>query len=305
MYDIAIIGGGTAGLTAAIYGQRAGKKTVVLEGKVFGGQISYSHRVENYPGIAAISGSEFTMNLLEQAKALGAEIIQEQVTGVESCGEYRRVHTGTGNIPCKTIIIASGVNPRKLGFESEEKLIGAGVSYCATCDGAFFKNMDVAVVGGGSTALEDAEFLSNYCSKVYLIHRRDEFRGEEKLVEALLSRDIVQFLLSCTVNDINGKGFVEGLNIHNIKTGEDFDIEVAGLFVAIGQVPENQIFADLVELDDSGFIVAGEECLTSAPGIFAAGDCRTKSIRQLTTAAADGSVAALAATKFIATEITY
>lgn len=299
MYDIGIIGGGTAGLTAAIYGQRAGKKTVVLEHMNYGGQIVSSHKVENYPAIASISGAEYSMNLLNQAMNLGAEAAMEEVTGIRDEDGYKVIETKGKEYECKTVIIATGVTHRHMGMEKEVKLTGAGVSYCATCDGAFFRGKDVAVVGGGNTALQDADFLSNYCNKVYLIHRRDEFRGDNSLVETLKTRENVEFVLSATVNDINGDNFVEGLNLHNKKTGEDFDIAVSGVFVAIGQIPQNQIFAETVKLDDYGFILASEDCLTSHPGIFVAGDCRTKEVRQLTTAAADGAVAALAACKYI------
>ena len=299
MYDIGIIGGGTAGLTAAIYGQRAGKKTVVLEHMNYGGQIVSSHKVENYPAIASISGAEYSMNLLNQAMNLGAEAAMEEVTGIRDEDGYKVIETNGKEYECKTVIIATGVTHRHMGMEKEIKLTGAGVSYCATCDGAFFRGKDVAVVGGGNTALQDADFLSNYCNKVYLVHRRDEFRGDKSLVETLKTRENVEFVLSATVNDINGENFVEGLNLHNKKTDEDFDIAVSGVFVAIGQIPQNQLFADTVKLDDYGFILATEDCLTSHPGIFVAGDCRTKEVRQLTTAAADGAVAALAACKYI------
>ena len=299
MYDIGIIGGGTAGLTAAIYGQRAGKKTVVLEHMNYGGQIVSSHKVENYPAIASISGAEYSMNLLNQAMNLGAEAAMEEVTGIRDEDGYKVIETNGKEYECKTVIIATGVTHRHMGMEKEIKLTGAGVSYCATCDGAFFRGKDVAVVGGGNTALQDADFLSNYCNKVYLVHRRDEFRGDNSLVETLKTRENVEFVLSATVNDINGENFVEGLNLHNKKTDEDFDIAVSGVFVAIGQIPQNQLFADTVKLDDYGFILATEDCLTSHPGIFVAGDCRTKEVRQLTTAAADGAVAALAACKYI------
>ena len=299
MYDIGIIGGGTAGLTAAIYGQRAGKKTVVLEHMNYGGQIVSSHKVENYPAIASISGAEYSMNLLNQAMNLGAEAAMEEVTGIRDEEGYKVIETNGKEYECKTVIIATGVTHRHMGMEKEIKLTGAGVSYCATCDGAFFKGKDVAVVGGGNTALQDADFLSNYCNKVYLVHRRDEFRGDNSLVETLKTRENVEFVLSATVNDINGDNFVEGLNLHNKKTDEDFDIAVSGVFVAIGQIPQNQLFAETVKLDEYGFILASEDCLTSHPGIFVAGDCRTKEVRQLTTAAADGAVAALAACKYI------
>ena len=299
MYDIGIIGGGTAGLTSAIYGQRAGKKTVVIEHANFGGQIVSSHKVENYPAIASISGAEYSMNLLNQAMNLGAECAMEEVTGIRDEDGYKVIETKGKEYECKTVIIATGVTHRHMGMEKEIKLTGAGVSYCATCDGAFFRGKDVAVIGGGNTALQDADFLSNYCNKVYLVHRRDEFRGDVSLVETLKTRENVEFVLSATVKDIKGENMVEGLILNDKKTGEDFEKAVSGIFVAIGQIPQNQIFAETVKLDEYGFILASEDCLTSHPGIFVAGDCRTKEVRQLTTAAADGAVAALAACKYI------
>ena len=299
MYDIGIIGGGTAGMTAAIYGQRAGKRTVIIEAMNYGGQITSSPNVENYPGIASVSGAEFSMNLLDQAMKLGAETELEQVTGIREEDGIKVIETEGKEYPCRTVIIATGVTHRHLGLEKEDKLVGAGVSYCATCDGAFFKGRDVAVIGGGNTALQDAEFLSNYCNKVYLVHRRDEFRGEAGLVEPLKRKENVEFVLSATVKELVGEHVVEGLVLNNKKTGEDFQISVSGVFAGIGQVPENQAFAGLVRLDESGFVEASEDCVTSCEGIFAAGDCRTKEVRQLTTAAADGAVAALAACRYI------
>lgn len=302
MYDIGIIGGGTAGMTAAIYGQRAGKRTVIIEGTNFGGQIVSSTNVENYPGIASVSGSEFSMNLLDQAMKLGAETVVEQADSVQKEDGMFVIETSEKAYPCRSVILATGVTHRHLGIEKEEKLVGAGVSYCATCDGAFFRGRDVAVIGGGNTALQDAEFLSNYCRKVYLIHRRDEFRGEKSLAERLKEKENVEFVLSATVKEIVGETMVEGLILSNKKTGEEFKIEVSGVFVAIGQIPQNDKFKDLVKLDENGFILASEDCLTSCPGVFAAGDCRTKEVRQLTTAAADGAVAGLAACKYLAGE---
>ena len=199
MYDIGIIGGGTAGMTAAIYGQRAGKRTVIIEGTNFGGQITSSTNVENYPGIASVSGSEFSMNLLDQAMKLGAETIVDQVSAVTKEEGMFVLETSEKAYPCRSVILATGVTHRHLGIEKEEKLVGAGVSYCATCDGAFFRGRDVAVIGGGNTALQDAEFLSNYCRKVYLVHRRDEFRGEKSLVKRLEEKENVEFVLSATV----------------------------------------------------------------------------------------------------------
>lgn len=300
MYDIGIIGGGTAGMTAAIYGQRAGKRTVIIEGGSFGGQITSSPNVENYPGIASVSGSEFSMNLLDQAMKLGAETVTERVTGIRDEGQVKVIVTTGKEYPCRSIILATGVTHRHLGVPNEERLTGAGVSYCATCDGAFFRGREVAVVGGGSTALQDAEFLSNYCSKVYLIHRRDEFRGEESIVKRLREKDNIEFILSSVVREIIGESVVEGLMIRDMKTGEDFTLNISGVFIAVGQIPQNEMFAETVKLDGSGFVLAAEDCVTSCPGIFAAGDCRTKEVRQLTTAAADGAVAALAACRYVA-----
>ena len=300
MYDIGIIGGGTAGMTAAVYGQRAGKKTLIIEGGAFGGQITSSPNVENYPGIASVSGSEFSMNLLDQAMKLGADTVTEQVTGIRDEGGQKVIVTAGKEYSCKSIILATGVTHRHLGAPGEERLTGAGVSYCATCDGMFFRGRDVAVVGGGSTALQDAEFLSNYCKKVFLIHRRDGFRGEDSIVKRLREKENVEFILSATVKEIVGEDMVEKLILNHKKNGEEFELPVSGVFVAVGQIPKNEIFADTVKLDADGFILASEDCITSHPGIFAAGDCRTKEVRQLTTAAADGAVAALAACKYIA-----
>ena len=300
MYDIGIIGGGTAGMTAAIYGQRAGKKTIIIEGGVFGGQITSSPNVENYPGIASVSGSEFSMNLLDQAVKLGAETAMDQVTGIREEDGVKITETAGKEYPCRSVILATGVTHRHLGIPNEERLTGAGVSYCATCDGMFFRGRDVAVIGGGSTALQDAEFLSNYCRKVYLIHRRDEFRGEDSIVKRLQGKENVEFILSATVKEIIGDQAVERLIVNSKKSRKEFKLDVSGVFIAVGQIPKNEIFADVVKLDADGFILAAEDCITSRPGIFAAGDCRTKEVRQLTTAAADGAVAALAACKYIA-----
>lgn len=299
MYDIGIIGGGTAGLTAAIYGQRAGKQTVVFESANYGGQIVFSANVENYPGIASISGSQYSMNLMEQAVKLGAETKREQVVDVQKTETGYVVKTVEQEYLCRTVVLATGVTHRHLGLEKEEKLTGAGVSYCATCDGMFLRGRNVAVIGGGNTALQDAEFLSNYCKQVYLVHRRDEFRGDAKNVEALKQKENVEFVLSAVPKEILGDTMVEGLVVTDQKNGEERQLDVSGIFVAIGHLPKNETFAELVALDSSGFIKAGESCETSQPGVFAAGDCRTKEVRQLTTAAADGAVAALAAVKYM------
>lgn len=301
MYDIVIVGGGTAGMTAAIYGLRAGKKVMLIEGSTFGGQITLSPHVENYPGIAGMSGNEFATSLVEQVQALGAELEYTKVIEIKKDNLQKIVITEDGEIPCKTVILATGVTHRHLGISKEEQLTGAGVSYCAVCDGAFFKGLDVAVIGGGSTALQDAAFLSEYCRKVYLIHRRDEFRGENHLVHSLKAKDNVEFVLDSVVTELVGTDAVEGIKIQNKKSGESTELKVEGVFVAVGQKPNNEAFEDMVKLNDYGYILAAEDCMTSAPGIFAAGDCRTKEVRQLTTAAADGAVAALAACRYIDT----
>lgn len=299
MFDIGIIGGGTAGLTAAVYGQRAGKKTIVLEAGNFGGQIVVSHKVENYPGIVSISGSEFSMNLMNQAKALGAVTESAQVVRVRTEGNHKVIETTGDSCTCRTVILATGLTHRRLGVKNEEKLVGAGVSYCATCDGMFFRGRDVAVIGGGNTGLQDAIFLSNYCNKVYLVHRRDTFRGEERLVNTLKEKENVEFILNATVKEIVGQEYVEGVILNDLVAGSTKELKVDGIFVAVGQIPKNDIFEDVVKLSGDGYILASEDCITSCPGIFAAGDCRTKEIRQLTTAAADGAVAALAACNYI------
>ena len=315
MYDIIIIGAGPAGLSAAIYGQRAGKKTLVLEQKQYGGQIVVTPEIENYPGIAKISGFEFATNLYEQAKNLGAEILMEQVLGIENqatetlsvaeiqdvddLGVGKCVRTSEAVYRGKTVIIATGVSRRKLGLENEERLVGAGISYCATCDGMFFRGKDVAVNGGGNTALEDALFLSNYCNQVYVIHRRAEFRGEKRLQVALEMRENVTFILDSRITALSGQPVLENITIQNVLTKEEQQLNVNGLFVAIGQEPDCRIFTSVVELDEYGYIIADENCKTSVEGIYVAGDCRTKKIRQLTTATADGTVAALAACEYI------
>ena len=293
--DLIIVGAGTAGLTAAIYAQRAGKQAIVLEALTYGGQIVNSPDVENYPGFAHVSGFDFATALYEQATGLGAQLRFEKAESIEDRGEEKVVHTATTDYVCKAVILATGAKNRPLGVEKEQKLIGAGVSYCATCDGNFYRGKTVAVNGGGNTALEDAAYLSDICEKVYLIHRRDEFRGDEKDVATLREKDNVEFVLNATITDLIGEDRIEGIVVTDKITGEERTLQIDGLFVAIGQMPDNGAFAELAELDPAGYILAGEDCRTKTPGIYTAGDCRTKTVRQLTTAAADGAVAALAA----------
>lgn len=298
--DIIVIGAGTAGLTCAIYGLRAGKSVLVLEEKMYGGQIVNTPSVENYPGYKNISGFEFANNLYEQAKALGMEYINEKVTGIKTYSEkngLRAVVTEKGTYETRAVVIATGAKNRMLGLEREKELTGKGVSYCATCDGAFFKGRAAAVVGGGNTALEDALFLSNYCSKVYVIHRREEFRGDKSDVDKLKTKENVELVLNSTVEELLGENTLNGVNVRNVNDNTLTKLSVDGLFVAVGQVPDNESFREAVKLDDKGYIVAGEDCRTGTDGIFAAGDCRTKGVRQLVTAAGDGAVAGLEASK--------
>ncbi len=301
MADVLIIGGGPAGLSAAIYVQRSGKQAIVLEAVTVGGQIINTPEIANYPGIKEISGFDFSMGLYEQATALGAEVTYEKAVGIQEKQEGGfAVKTESGKeFEAKAVIIATGAKNRQLGLEREGALIGRGVSYCATCDGAFFKGKAVAVNGGGNTALEDALFLTNYCSKVYIIHRRDEFRGEPGNLEAVKNKENVEFILNSTVVELKGDPKLEAVVVKDKNTGETREVEVQGLFVAIGQEPDNKDFADMVELDNGGYVVADESCRTKVPGVFVAGDCRTKQVRQLTTAASDGAIAALAACSYI------
>ncbi len=295
MYDIGIVGGGIAGMTAAIYGLRAGKRVLLLEGTGFGGQMTLTSHIENYPGIKNVTGNELAQSLKAQVEDLGAEIKKVTVKEILEGEEGKVLVTEKEEFLCKTVILATGQSHRKLQVPGEEKYAGMGVSYCAVCDGAFFKGMDVAVVGGGSTALEDAAYLANHCKKVYLIHRRDAFRGEDYLVQRLREKENVEFILNSTVEEIGGSFAVEEIKLRNVLTKEESKLSVEGIFIAIGQIPGNEKYSKLVKLDEQGYIVAGEDCKTTREGIFAAGDCRTKNIRQLITAAADGAIAALGA----------
>ena len=307
MADVIIIGAGPAGLSAAIYVQRAGKQAMVLEATSFGGQIVNTPEVENYPGIAKISGFDFAMALYEQATSLGAEIVFDKALGIEVIEAeaeggkpMKRILTESGTAyEAPAVILATGAKNRKLGLHREQELTGNGVSYCATCDGAFYKGKAVAVNGGGNTALEDALFLSNYCSKVYVIHRREGFRGEPNSLEALRAKENVEFVLNTTVTDLIGEPKLSAVEVTDKMSGEKKQLPVEGLFIAIGQEPENHGFENVVALDPMGYISAGEDCVTGTPGVFTAGDCRTKAVRQLTTAASDGAVAALAACSYI------
>ena len=298
MYDIIIIGAGPAGLTSAIYAKRASKSVLVLEAKTYGGQIINTPDIENYPVAAHISGFEFATKVYEQAQALGAEFKFEKAVDIKDLGNIKEVVTESGVYQAKAVIIATGSENRKLGVEKEDELVGRGISYCATCDGAFYRKKRVAVVGGGNTALEDALYLADISEKVYLIHRRDGFRGEEETVKSLKARENVEFVLNSRVVGLNADKRLESIDVLN-NDGSLRTIEVKGLFVAVGRIPENQNFAKVVNLDSTGYAIAGEDCLTNTKGIFVAGDNRVKNVRQLVTATADGAVAVNEAVKYI------
>ena len=299
LYDILIVGGGPAGLTAATYARRAGKSVLVIEKNAFGGQITWSPKVENFPGFVSVSGAELGDRLLEQAMEQGAEVELDEVTVVSVRPDgIKTVACDSGAVfEGRALIAAVGAKPRMLGLPREEALVGSGVCFCAVCDGAFYAGQDVAVNGGGNSALQDALLLSEKCRRVYLIHRRDAFRGEQKLVEALEKRENVEFVLRASVAELLGDGELTGVVVE--QDGQRRELPVAGLFVAIGHAPDNGIFSGLMELDRAGYAASGEDCLTATPGVFVAGDCRAKGVRQLTTAAADGAVAALAACRYL------
>ncbi|MBO5936048.1 MAG: FAD-dependent oxidoreductase, partial [Clostridia bacterium] len=290
MTDIIIIGGGIAGLTSAVYALRSGKSVLLFEKKAYGGQISQSHAVENYPGFKNISGAELSMNLHAQAKDFGCEFKNEIVTKVID-GEIKKVITNKGEYEGKAVIFAMGAEPRKSGLENEQSLIGRGLSYCAVCDGNFFRNRETMVVGGGSTAVQDALYLAEICKKVYLVHRRDAFRAEDSLVNKLREKDNVELVLDSVLVSATASPILKSVTVKNVRTDEKREIAVNGLFLAIGQVPATKDFADILPLDEYGYVKAGEDCKVKE-GIYIAGDCRKKPVRQLTTAAADGTVAA-------------
>lgn len=297
MHDIIIIGAGPAGLTAAVYALRAGKTVLILEKESVGGQIASSPKVENWPGTASISGAELADGMFDQAMSLGADFELENVVDIIIEADKKVVVTEDGQHECHCVIAANGAKHRHLGLDREDEL--AGVSYCAVCDGAFYKGKTVAVIGGGSTALQDAIFLSASCKKVYVVHRRDQFRGESSLVDTLSSRGNVEFLLGYTPEALLGTDEITGVTLKSVASGTRMDLAIDGLFVAIGHAPENQSFAKLARLDEGGYFAVNEDCAGDVPGFFVAGDCRSKTTRQLTTAVADGTVSALAACKYI------
>lgn len=298
MYDIIIIGGGPAGLTAAIYGKRAGKSVLVIEKETFGGQITFSPKVENIPGFMPLSGNEFAEKLVEQALALGTDVEMTKAEKIKN-GKIKTVVTEDGNFEGKAIIIASGAKHRLLGAKGEQNFIGEGISFCAVCDGAFYKGQEVAVIGGGNSALQEALLLSDLCKKVTVVQNLDFLTGEQALIDQLDARENIEVITGTVVESFDGQDELSAITIKRLKDGAFSSLSVNGVFLAVGLEPQNQPFGALAGLDERGYIISDERCKTKTDGIFTAGDCRTKKIRQVTTAAADGSIAALAACEYI------
>lgn len=301
MTDLFIIGAGPAGLTAAIYARRAGLSVTIAESNMYGGQILTTPEVENYPSIKKIAGWELAENLYEQAMALGAELIFEQVNAIENKGDYKQITTASGNYEARTVIIANGAKRRKLEVPGEDRLMGQGVSYCATCDGAFFTGKVAVVVGGGSTALEDALYLANLCQRVHLIHRREGFRGQQTLLDAVMAHEKIEIHTNRVPLEVMGETAVQAIRLRDTQSDMEETIETDAVFVAIGLSPDNAVFSPLIQLDDYGYILASEDCHTNVPGIFVAGDTRRKALRQIVTAASDGAIAATEAAAYLQT----
>ena len=302
MTDIIVIGGGPAGMTAALYALRNGKTVTVLEKHGCGGQITHSPKVENWPGTAQMSGNEYAEALLDQILAQGADVDLAEVTRVEDLGGVKKVYTDDGQTrEARALVIATGVKHRMLGLPGEEALVGEGISFCAVCDGDFYTGKTVCMAGGGNSALQEAILLAGKCSEVIMLQDLDHFTGEKKLQEILFARPNVRCRTGVTVTALNtdGAGALTGVTVTEKKTGKREDIACDGLFVAIGLIPENEPFAPLAKLNAWGYFDSGEDCATQTPGVFVAGDCRQKAVRQLTTAAGDGAVAALAACRYI------
>lgn len=290
MLDVVVIGAGPAGLSAAIYAKRAGFSVLVIEkAPMSGGQIVSTYEVDNYPGLQGINGFDMGMKFREHAEYMGAEFMEGEVQQLRLEGEIKEVVTENAVYQARAVIIAVGATHAKLGVLGEEELIGKGVSYCATCDGAFFRNRVTAVVGGGDVAVEDAVFLARFCKKVYVIHRRDSLRAAEILQKKLFSLPNIEMIWDTAVEKINGLEQVESIQIVNKKTGLQKTLPVDGVFIAVGILPQSEKFADLVKTDEKGYFVAGEDCCTNIEGVFAAGDARTKKLRQVVTAVADGA----------------
>jgi len=299
MYDVIIVGGGPAGFTAAIYTARAKLKTLIIERAYFGGQMAITDKMENYPGFDAVSGMELADKMYRQATKFGAEVEMTEAVELELDGDVKKVMTREKTFETKTVILAMGASPKKLGLPNEEKLTGAGISYCATCDGAFFRDKDVAVVGGGDTAAEDALYLSRFCRKVYLIHRRDELRATKILADLVVNTPKITPVWNSVVEEIIGDSSLEAVKIRNNKTDEVSRLDINGLFIAIGYIPNNELVKGKIELNEWGYIKTDDKMRTNIPGVFAAGDVREKNLRQVVTAASDGAAAAHSAEQYL------
>lgn len=299
MYDIIIVGAGPAGLTAALYALRANKTVLLLEKSNFGGQMTFSPKIENYPGFKEISGTELADSLFEQVLAQGAEFELEEVVGITDNGKTKIVKTDSAEHECKAVVIATGAKHRMLGVTNEEKFVGEGISFCAVCDGAFYSGKEVIVVGGGNSALQEAILLSDVCKKVTVVQNLSTLTGEKKLADYLEKKDNVSFIFNTVIKEFTGEDELRGAVVKNEQTGEETELTFDGAFVAIGLAPENKAFESLAELDGYGYINSSENCLTKTNGVFTAGDCRTKKVRQIATAVSDGAVAALAACNYI------
>lgn len=300
MYDIIIIGSGPAGLSAAIYAQRACLDTIVIEKNgISGGQVLNTWEVDNYPGFPGVTGFELSRQFREHANKLGARVVQDEVVQVELSGNVKKVVCEEETYEARCVILGSGAHHRTLEVPGEEELRGAGVSYCATCDGAFFRGRTVAVVGGGDAALEDAIFLARMCEKVYIVHRRDKLRGAKRLQERLQALENIEFVWNSETAAIEGNGQVEALRLRQTQTGEERRLDVDGVFIAVGIAPESELYAGQLELDEQGYIRADESGQTSVPGVFAAGDVRTKALRQILTAASDGANCVASAERYL------
>ena len=300
MHDLIIIGSGPAGLSAAVYGRRAGFSTLVIEkNPMSGGQVLNTYEVDNYLGLPGINGFDMGMKFREHAEKMQAEFIEADVLGVEDMGDYKLVKTTDGDYEAKAVIIASGASHSHLGVPGEEELSGMGVSYCATCDGAFFRGKTVAVIGGGDVAVEDAIFLARACEKVYLIHRRDSLRAAQSLQDTMLALPNVEVCWNSVVESINGEGRVNSITLVHKNGGTKSELAVQGVFIAVGIKPNSESFITNIAADEKGYLIAGEDCATSMPGVFAAGDIRTKKLRQIVTAVADGANAVTSAERYL------
>ena len=298
MYDIIIVGAGPAGLTAAVYARRAGKSVLVLEKDTFGGQVTFSPKLENYPGFQEISGNELAQRMLEQAMALGAEIDMDTVTEVLD-GEIKTVVGEAARYEARSVIIAAGARHRRLNLPGEEEFIGNGISFCAVCDGAFYKDQHVAVIGGGNTALQEVVLLADICKKVTVVQNLAFLTGEEKLIQLLQSKNNIEYIYNTVVTGYEGETSLQAIRLLNTETQETSRLEIDGIFLAIGTAPENDAYQKVAKLNEYGYIVSDESCRTGTPGIFVAGDCRTKAYRQVATAISDGAAAALNACRFL------